>query len=105
MRTPEMRKRWSAALLIGAGALYTLSVFLAGRPPWLHWVHELVPILVPAAAAIVCARAALRSGGPIRVAWWLFSAGAASWAAGDSVFTVLDVTGHNAVTPFKLVDV
>lgn len=68
---------------------YAVSVFLPGRPSVVGWVHELVPVAVPAAVAVLCARAARRLPAS-RAKWALFSAGAATWAAGDLAFTVLD---------------
>jgi signal transduction histidine kinase len=99
-----LRKFLTAAAGAAAG-LYTLGVSVSGRPVWLLWTLDIIPIVVPAVAAVVCARAAARSRGQARTAWWLFAAGAASWAAGDIVFTILEAIGQDAVTLFTLADV
>jgi len=90
MRGTRTRAAWSLAA--GATLAYAATMFMHHRPFAVHWAHELVPVLVPAAAAAVCVRAAggMSSG---RRTWLLIAAGCATWAAGDFLFTILDTLG------------
>lgn len=84
---------WAFALSF---AIYALFIILPVRRGLvLSWGNELVPILIPVAAALVIARRAhlARDG---KTMWWLIAAGALSWAMGDAAFTVLD---HLGITP------
>ena len=85
-----------ASLLVGAlvTAAYAATLFVDIRSPVVDWADEIVPILVPLAAATLGFATSKRSSGRQRVVWSLFAAGCASWASGDIVFTVLDRTGR-----------
>jgi signal transduction histidine kinase/ActR/RegA family two-component response regulator len=73
-------------------AAYIASIFVSQRPAIVSWSHELVPVIVPAIAAALCIRTALRIDHS-RAMWWLFALGAALWAGGDLGYTVMDRLG------------
>jgi len=88
------RAIWSAAAT--SFALYAAFIFIpVHRGFVLSWANELVPIIVPMVASVVIAQAARRATEG-QLTWWLFAAGAFSWALGDTVFTILD---HLGITP------
>src|SRR5205814_9033141 len=72
--------------------VYAVSVFFNYRPAFVHWAHEFIPVIVPAVAAVVCYRAA-RGMSAGRRTWLLIAAGCATWAAGDLLFSILDLLG------------
>jgi signal transduction histidine kinase len=83
---------------------YAPTVFIGDQGPVVDWVGEIVPIVVPAIAALLCGMAARRRFGRERVVWVLLATGAAAWAAGDVAYTVLSRTG-NSPGPFSIADV
>ena len=57
-------------------------------------VDDLATVAAVAAAAWLCARAALRHEGRLRLHWWLLAAGCTAWAIGEVLWAVYDlVTG------------
>jgi len=58
-----------------------------------------------AGAAVACARAARRSHGRLRPAWWLLAAGTGSWAGGQLVWSFYEVVLGRAVPFPSLADV
>jgi signal transduction histidine kinase len=84
------RVAWIGAV---AGLGYAVSLFGSWRPVWVGWVHDIVPVLVPAGAAVACWHAALHADPRARASWTLFGVGAAAWAAGDTAYTVLTRLG------------
>jgi signal transduction histidine kinase/CheY-like chemotaxis protein len=88
------RKRVSvlAAFAGAAGLAYSATVLAHYQPQWMWWVHQLVPVFVPAVAAAITAHAALRMESGRRT-WLLIAAGCATWAAGDLLYTILDAIG------------
>jgi signal transduction histidine kinase len=83
---------------------YVPTVFVRDQPPIVDWVGEIVPIVIPVLAAVLCGITARRRLGRERVVWVLFTVGAAAWAAGDVAYTVLSRTG-NSPGPFSVADV
>lgn len=82
---------WGRPLAALAAAAYAVSLFVATDSALAHVVHEVVPILVPLAAGVACLGAAARSSSRSRLAWGCFAAGAISWAAGDTAYSVLEL--------------
>ncbi len=100
-----MGKAHRAGLIaVGSFTLaYVPTVFIRRQSPIVDWTGEIVPIVVPGIAALLCGLASRRGVGRERVVWALFATGAAAWAAGDIAYTVLSRTG-NSPGPFSMAD-
>jgi diguanylate cyclase (GGDEF)-like protein len=68
-------------------------------------LSDLGQLAASAGAAVACARAARRSRGRLRRAWWLLAAGTGSWAGGQLVWSVYEVLLDRAVPFPSLADV
>jgi len=68
-------------------------------------LSDLGQLAASAGAAVGCARAARRSRGRLRRAWWLLAAGTGSWAGGQLVWSFYEVLLGRAVPFPSLADV
>src|SRR5690606_31012970 len=87
--------------LAGAVACFGVIV-LAGLPSERGAVilSNLVQVAAPAAAALLCLRAATRAVVPRHATGWRYlGASAASWALGQAIWTFHDLTGIGEVFP------
>ena len=99
------RGRRFGLIALGVLALTHVPVALVrDESPIIDWAGEIIPIIVPAVAAVLCALAAARRYGRERVVWVLFTIGSAAWAGGDVAYTALSRTG-NSPGPFSVADV
>jgi diguanylate cyclase (GGDEF)-like protein len=100
MERPLRRPGWCGGLALLLGALFTGLLWLApgGRFAELA-VDDLGQLLAAGLAALGCAAAARGGDGRQRRAWWLLAAGAASWAAGQAVWSWYELVAGREV-PF-----
>ena len=56
-------------------------------------VDDLATVAAVTAAALLCARAARRHEGRLRLHWWLLAAGCAAWTLGEGIWAVYDLAG------------
>ena len=110
MAAVPLRARDEGGRLIRWSVLPLLSyvAYLAWRPGDLDHVdlvNDIVQTVVPLAVVVpLTARAALRSSGRARTAWWLLTAACASWGLGQLAWTWTEEVLH--VSPYpSLADV
>jgi diguanylate cyclase len=83
------------ALALGLIAVLAL-VSLDVHNSVVDWIYELVSIVTALLAAGACLRAAASRYTFDRNVWRFFGFGAASWAVGDIIYTVIDLRGGDA---------
>ena len=95
----------TTALLVGV-ALVVLTTLpqAVGRNPLTTAVSDLSQLLAAAAAAVACWRTARSTSGRMRKSWAAVALGCAGWAAGQAVWTVLDLTQADNIPYPSLAD-
>lgn len=96
-----MTRRDVARWVGGASALGLLAILFETQALGPHGtlvLADATEVVVPAAAALACGRAGLRSKAH-RWGWWLVGASALAWAAGSAIWTVFEV-GFGQEVPF-----
>src|SRR3954470_11964655 len=92
------------ATLVGVAFMVVLRIPGLGETPILVLSNG-VQLAAAALAAVACGRAAMRSTGHRRTAWWWLSIGTGGWAAGQAVWSYYEVALHREVPFPSLADV
>jgi diguanylate cyclase (GGDEF)-like protein len=103
--TPETLRRTSIAATVGVAAFALLVLTHTPNEGLAVTLSNVVQALAPAAAAIACRRARSRAQDPDHRRGWQFLAmSAASWSAGQLIWTFYEISGVAAPFP-SLADV
>jgi diguanylate cyclase (GGDEF)-like protein/PAS domain S-box-containing protein len=98
------REAWVFAIAAAVAALLTTSfgLWIALRPSGVVLTESVDDVgegVAAAIAAVACAVAALTNRGRTRIAWALLAASAASWTAGEAIWSFIEVVRRHQV-PF-----
>jgi diguanylate cyclase (GGDEF)-like protein len=93
-------RRWTAVAAVVALCVAGLVAVMLRAPDSVTVpVDALAGLIAPMLAAAACAVAGRRHRGRVRVGWYLVGASAATWGAGQGVWTVYDLVIHQNPFP------
>jgi hypothetical protein len=96
MRMARERSSYFWALSLTAFLTVGFGVWIAsafGGETTTVYVDDLATCAAAIAAAVFCARAAIRHADRLRLFWWLLAGAAGAWAVGEGIWAVYDLAG------------
>src|SRR5438309_2229732 len=102
-----IRIRPAAGALLAGITLVVLTALpqIIGRSPTATAVADLSQLVAATAAAVACWRTSRSTSGRMRKSWAAIALGCGAWAAGQAVWTVLDLIDAQNIPNPSLADV